>query len=64
VTALYLAYKLWATDMKHRPVSHIEFGRWLNRCGFARTMVHGTPSYDMPDPSKFGAKVLRQAGIV
>ena len=61
---LYDAYKRWASDARQRPVSHVEFGRWLNRCGFPRTMVRGAPTYDIPDADVFGAAVLRQAGIV
>ena len=46
-------------------MSHVEFGRWLSRCEFGRTMVNGTPtSQDIPDAATFGAKVFRQAGIV
>jgi hypothetical protein len=61
---LYGAYKNWADGMRQRPVSHVEFGRWLKRCEFPRTMVHGTPTYDIPDAATFGAKVCRQAGIL
>jgi len=63
-TDLYQAYKFWAADARERPVSHVEFGRWLGKCGFRRKVAHGgTPTYDIPDPGAFYAAVLRQAGI-
>jgi hypothetical protein len=50
--------------MKHRPVSKVEFGKWISRCGFRKVKVHGVPTYDIPDAAAFAAAVLRQAGLL
>ena len=35
------------SKMRKRPVSVIEFGRWLSACGFQRSLVGGRATWDI-----------------
>ena len=50
--------------MKQRRVSNIELGRRLCACGFNRSVINGTPHYDIPEARSVAVAALRAAGIV
>jgi hypothetical protein len=63
-SALYAAYQAWCAGQRLRPVSSVEYGRWLGRTGLKSTPTHGRTHYDIPDTQQFAGAVLKEAGII
>ena len=45
---LYGCYVDHVTKIRKRPISAVEFGRWLSECGFQRSLVGGRAAWDIP----------------